>query len=373
MKNNRTKKSTDGKTAEGKTGMPDFARYGIIAAAILLVITAGLVIYFSTAPEIVATVDGEKITEPEFIYYLDYQKEIMFYSAQMADPNITEETSWATKIGGEDPIEVAKRKTLENMKDIKVHYKQAKEANVKLTGEEKALIDNWIEMNVIDPLGNGNKIKANKALKEQYGYTIDDLREIQVQAMIIQKYRDEGIAKITDKDIEEYYANSTDAYKADISYRYGAEEAVWAKHILIQVAEGASQEEWDEALMKAEELIERLKDGEDFATLAKENSEDGSAQWGGDYLFGKGKMVEAFEKAAFALEPGQFTAEPVKTEYGYHIIKLEEKYAEGEPASMRCAKEYVEYGAAFIFDQRMNELLDKAESKIENSVYDLIK
>jgi parvulin-like peptidyl-prolyl isomerase len=373
LKNNSIKKNTGGKSAEGKTGMPDFARYGLIAAAILLVIAAGLIIYFNTAREIVATVDGEKITEPEFIYYLDYQKEIMFYSAQMADPNITEGTFWATKIGGEDPIEVAKRKTLENLKDIKVHYKQAKEANVKLTSEETALIDNWIKTQIIDSMGYGNKIKASKALKEQYGYTIDDLREIQVQAMIVQKYRDEEISRITEKDIEEYYKGSTEAYKADTSYRYGAEEAVWAKHILIKVEEDASQEEWDEALKKAEELIEKLKGGEDFATLARENSEDASAQWGGDYLFGKGKMVEAFENAAFALEPGQFTGEPVKTEYGYHIIKLEEKYAEGEPVSLRCAKEYLEYGAEFMFDQKMNELLDKAESKIENSVYDSIK
>ena len=57
----------------------------------------------------------------------------------MADPNITEETFWATKIGGEDPIEVAKRKTLENMKDIKVHYKQAKEANVNRLAKRRPL------------------------------------------------------------------------------------------------------------------------------------------------------------------------------------------------------------------------------------------
>ncbi len=373
MGNNRINKSSSGRIAEGKTGMPLFAKYGLIAAAIVLVIAVGLVIYFSTAARIVATVDGEKITEAEFLYYLDYQKRMMYNSAQQADPNITEETFWNTKIGGEDPIEVAKRKTLEELKNLKVQYKLAKEANVKLTREERNWFDEAIRQQIIEPLGGGNRIKANKAYKELYGMSLDDIEAIQVHEYIVQKYVAEEIAKITDADIEKYYAENTELYKADSSFRYDAEEAVWARHILIKVDEDASQEDWDAALEKAKELIEKLNAGEDFAALARENSDDSSAQWGGDYLFGKGKMVEEFEQAAFALEPGRFTEEPVKTEYGYHIIKLEEKYAEGEPVSLRCAKEYWEYGAEFLYDQRISELEDKAEFRIEDSVYDSIK
>ncbi|HPV02045.1 MAG TPA: peptidylprolyl isomerase [Clostridiales bacterium] len=373
MGDNKTNKNTGGRIAEGKTGMPLFAKYGLVAAAIVLVIAVGLVIYFSTAARIVATVDGEKITEAEFLYYLDYQKQIMYYSARQADPNITEETFWSTKIGGEDPIEVAKKKTLEELKNFKVQYKLAKEAGVKLTREERNLLDEAIRQQIIEPLGGGNRIKANKAYKELFGMSLDDIEAIQVQEYIVQKYVAEEIAKITDADIEKYYAENTELYKADSSFRYDAEEAVWARHILIRVEEDASEEDWNEALGKAKDLIEKLKAGEDFATLAKENSDDSSAQWGGDYLFGKGKMVEEFEQASFALEPGRFTEEPVKTEYGYHIIKLEEKYDEGEPVSLRCAKEYWEYGAEFLYDQRISELEDKAEFRIENSVYDSIR
>ncbi|MGB4649182.1 MAG: peptidylprolyl isomerase [Acetivibrionales bacterium] len=373
MNNNDTKKDTGGTLTEEKTGMPIFAKYGLIAAAIILVIAIGLVIYFNAAPKIVATVDGEKITEAEFLYYLDLQKQFMYESALYQDPSITEETFWATKIGGEEPVEVAKKMTLEGLKNIKVQYRKAKEANIKLTKDEIANIDSVLEIQVIQPMGGGNRIKANKAVKELYGFGIDDLKDIQVQASMVRKYQMDEIEKITDADIEDYYAKNTDAFKADTRYRYGTEEAVWAKHILITVGEDASQEEEDAALKKAEELIERLKDGEDFATLASENSEDGSRQWGGDYLFGKGKMVEEFEETAFALEPGQFTEEPVRTQFGYHIIKLEEKYGEGEPASLRCAKEYVEFGSEYIFEQRINELVDKADFKIENSVYSSIK
>lgn len=88
---------------------------------------------------------------------------------------------------------------------------------------------------------------------------------------------------------------------------------VWARHILVS----------DPAI--AITVIERLKNGEDFATLAKELSEDtGSAVNGGDLgWFGSGAMVAEFETAAFALEkPGDFTLEPVQSQFGYHIIQL---------------------------------------------------
>jgi len=91
------------------------------------------------------------------------------------------------------------------------------------------------------------------------------------------------------------------------------QKQVWARHILVK----------DEAL--ATSLIEKLKKGEDFATLAKENSTDtGSAVNGGDLgWFGSGAMVAEFETAAFALEkPGDFTLTPVKSQFGFHIIQL---------------------------------------------------
>ena len=70
-------------------------------------------------------------------------------------------------------------------------------------------------------------------------------------------------------------------------------------------------------------ILERLKKGENFNNLAKEFSIDkASAKRGGDLgLFGRGMMVKPFEEAAFKLNKGEITSEPVKTEFGYHIIK----------------------------------------------------
>lgn len=85
---------------------------------------------------------------------------------------------------------------------------------------------------------------------------------------------------------------------------------VRASHILV------------EKFTEAQQIIEQLKKGADFAKMAAEKSTDGSRRRGGDLgWFGRGAMVKEFETAAFALEVGQMTQEPVKSQFGYHIIK----------------------------------------------------
>lgn len=72
---------------------------------------------------------------------------------------------------------------------------------------------------------------------------------------------------------------------------------------------------------QALEVIELLRSGEDFAKLAQKFSTGPSKKKGGSLgTFGRGQMVKEFEKAAFALEKGEFTKEPVKTQFGYHVI-----------------------------------------------------
>src|SRR5205814_4206865 len=111
------------------------------------------------------------------------------------------------------------------------------------------------------------------------------------------------------------------AYKTNAE-QYTTPEQVRASHILFKT-EGK-----DDAAVKAkaEEVLKQAKGGADFAALAKKYSEDeASAKNGGDLdYFGRGRMVPEFDQAAFAMEPGQIS-DLIKTQYGYHIIKLVEK------------------------------------------------
>jgi len=90
----------------------------------------------------------------------------------------------------------------------------------------------------------------------------------------------------------------------------------------------------DEARKKAQDLLDRIRKGEDFAKLAKENSDDpGSKDKGGEYdFFRQGKMVPEFDKAAFALKPGE-VSDLVETQFGFHIIKLEERRTAANPTT----------------------------------------
>ena len=100
-----------------------------------------------------------------------------------------------------------------------------------------------------------------------------------------------------------------------------AKNEVRARHILVKTED------------EAKAIIKKLEGGAKFEDLAKESSTDGSAAQGGDLgYFGEGMMVPEFEKAAFALEVGGYTKEPVKSQFGYHIIKLEDKRQQQPPA-----------------------------------------
>ena len=106
---------------------------------------------------------------------------------------------------------------------------------------------------------------------------------------------------------------------------------VRARHILILSDAKASAEDQAKAKAKIEEIAQRIKAGEDFGEVAKEVSEDpGSGPQGGELgWFAHGQMVPEFDKASFALNPGELS-EPVKTQFGWHLIQLEEKKAAGQ-------------------------------------------
>jgi peptidyl-prolyl cis-trans isomerase C len=129
---------------------------------------------------------------------------------------------------------------------------------------------------------------------------------------------------ISEETAKKYYDDNLKAFDQP--------EMVKASHILLVTLESGTRTEIPEEKKKekralADKVLARAKAGEDFAALAKEFSEDlGSKDRGGEYTFPKGRMVPEFEAAAFSLMPGQIS-EVVTSQFGYHIIKVQEKIA----------------------------------------------
>jgi peptidyl-prolyl cis-trans isomerase D len=145
----------------------------------------------------------------------------------------------------------------------------------------------------------------------------------------------EGTAKPTDAQMQAFYHEH-------VEDRFTDPAEVRARHILVKVDPGADADAKAKARAEADDLLKQIRAGGDFEALAKAHSKDpGSAAKGGDLgFFPRGRMVPAFDTAAFALEPGQ-VSEVVETPFGFHIIKVEEK----KPGGVRpfdAAREQIE-------------------------------
>ena len=184
-------------------------------------------------------------------------------------------------------------------KIFEVMYKDDKDIEDKVT-KQMEYIKNQYSDNYEETLKN-------------YGYEDEDELKDQLRLNFQREQAVDDYIKdnITEKELKKYYDEEV---VGDIS----------AKHILIKVKSATDSEglEDEEAKKKAKEIIKKLDDGEDFEKLAKENSNDpGSASNGVDLgYFNKGDMVKEFEEAAYDLRVNEYTKEPVKTSYGYHII-----------------------------------------------------
>jgi parvulin-like peptidyl-prolyl isomerase len=126
--------------------------------------------------------------------------------------------------------------------------------------------------------------------------------------------------------------------------RYAIPELVSARHILVRVKDSASPAEHAAALKKAQDIYARaIAKGADFAQLAAETSEDDTTKARGGDLgrFQKGMMVPEFEQASFSLKQGEIS-KPIKTSFGYHIIKVEE-HTKSETPTFDAVKDRVRY------------------------------
>lgn len=166
------------------------------------------------------------------------------------------------------------------------------------------------------------------------GITVDELiahYERDPDAYRLPEQRRVSYVLIDTEAIRDAVQIDEDALRAEYEAKiadYTTGEQVKARQILFRVPPGVSQEEKDEIRTRAEEAVQRLAEGADFAQLAIELSDDPSAAAGGDLGWvTRGRQVEGFDEIAFELEPGSIS-EIADTAFGFHIIRVEEERAE---------------------------------------------
>jgi peptidyl-prolyl cis-trans isomerase C len=195
------------------------------------------------------------------------------------------------------------------------------------------------------------------------GLTLEGYRDFLQRRFAVDNMLRKQLADVTtvsDKEVDDFYSGNPQ--------QFAVPEQVRARHILIKVEKGATEDQKAAARKKIEEVRTKAEGGADFAELAKESSEGPSAPKGGDLgFFGRGRMVPAFEKAAFALKPGEISG-VVETPFGYHIILVEEKKEGGTVPKEEVAEKVRDFlkqqKVAEAVQERIKTLRDKAKIEI---------
>ena len=309
----------------------------------------------SSENKVVATVNGKEITLGNYERLLALNKSSMeaYYGSDIWSSEVEEGKTY------EDTL---REMVLESMTSSEVIYQQAEKEKVAPTDKEvQEQIDSF-NQNIKDDEDYKKELKRmgidDKFLKYQFA------RDIANQNL---KTHYEDNTKVSESDMKKYYEDNKDDFYVD---------TVTASHILIKTQDDngkeLSDEEKSKAKKTAEEVLAKIKAGEDFAKLAKEYSQDSSASNGGELgTFGRGQMVQEFEDASFSMKAGE-VSDIVKTQYGYHIIKVtervnkQESYDESKATikSTLLSEKYTEY---------IEGLVDKADIKEKEDIVKSVK
>ncbi len=221
----------------------------------------------------------------------------------------------------------------------KIFYSEVLEAQKAMGGQAQAVPLEMIQTLLINTIADRKLVAVearNKGVDktESYKKRLASIEEHILQREYLTSFAEE---QITDEKVKAAYEKVVKDFKPTME--------VNARHILLKTEEDAK------------EVIKDLDKGVDFAQLAKNKSTGPSGANGGDLgFFGQGAMVPEFEKAAFALKKGEYSKEPVKTQFGFHVIKVEE-FRKSEAPKMEEAA-----------DQIKGEIANKAVSEYIESL-----
>ncbi|MHB8917061.1 MAG: peptidylprolyl isomerase [Desulfocucumaceae bacterium] len=298
---------------------------------------------------IVATVNGEQITKQQLDEMVQNMKKYYESMGLTIDENKDDEM-----------MKMVKSMTLDQLITQTILLQEAKKAGVQVT---KADVDK--EIAKYKETMTEEKFKQTLASNGWSEPKFKDMLEKDMTISALQKKLMEDVKPATEQQAVEYYEKNKKEFVVPASYQ--------VRHILVltEGKEGDSGKIDLEARTKALAILEQLKQGGDFAELAKQKSEDpGSASQGGTFTFSPGDAVPEFEAAVKALKPGEITKEPVKTKYGYHIIKMETVTPEKQKSFAEVKEEVLAMLSDNAKQDKLNKYIEEAKknSKIVNNL-----
>jgi peptidyl-prolyl cis-trans isomerase C len=290
--------------------------------------------------EQIAVVNGVNISNTEF------KRELDFYMTR------------ASQQGQQIPefmLPKVKDDILNNLIDRELLYQESQK--MKITADSNAVA------------GQLASIKKRFQSPAEFEAAIKQLNlsETDIQSQIS---RDIAIRQLIDKQVAQKIVVSdeeTKAYYDANTSQFKQPEQIKARHILIKIDADASETQKTDARKEITEIQQKLQNGGDFAGLAKEYSQGPSSVKGGDLgFFRRGQMVKPFEDAAFALKPNEIS-DIVETQFGYHLIKVEEKKPETTLAFTDIKDRLNQHLKEQKIDKEAKEYIDqlKKDAKIE--------
>jgi len=298
---------------------------GLIASALLLLIfLAGYGLYASSADDSQSKMQaakdnaasGKKNEAKQENAATVNGKPIPMVDYQARMEQLDRQVSMTGRQVDEKEMASLKQKVLDDLIDVELLKQEAQKRGIKADDAEVNAQLDAVKKNST-PENFQNSLK-------QANMTESSLKDYFASQFAIKKLIEQDVSSkitVTPEETRAFYDGNPELFKTP--------EMVRASHILVKVDENATAEQKAGALEKIKGIQKRIQKGEDFAQVAKEVSDCPSKANGGDLnFFQKGQMVPPFEKAAFAMKPGQ-TSDIVETEFGYHIIRVTDRKEPG--------------------------------------------
>jgi parvulin-like peptidyl-prolyl isomerase len=250
------------------------------------------------------------------------------------------------------------RKVLDRLIEEKLIDQEAKKSGVKVSSKEvEATVEEVKRQNAITQEGLEKALAAEGLTLESYKKQIE--KNLQRQRLIHWSVKVEE--KSTEKELREFYQENISRYRTKETYRPAT--------ILFVTPKGATPEEIREIRKKCQNVLEKIKNGEDFGEMALLYSEDGSNKVRGDLgYFRKGELLPVFEREALRLKVGEVSG-VIRTEFGFHIIKLLDRRGADpvpfEEVRERVKADYHNVEMEKAFRQFLSKLKEKAVIEIK--------